>query len=222
MKKNKKKVNIGILFITSLIVLSFMKFLNNKNDENITKKIKSYNTDTLILINSDNKIPDNYEPILTEYKDFKIDNSMLEDLKEMEESACNDNTCLYINSAYRNSKDQEKEFNKKVDEYLKNGNSKEQAIKLVQKEVNKPNYSEHELGLALDFSMTNNDYNWKMWYWLQDNSYKYGFILRYPKNKEEITKIKYEPWHYRYVGKDNAKIIHEKNLCLEEYIDIIN
>ena len=70
--------------------------------------------------------------------------------------------------------------------------------------------------------MKNNDYNWKMWYWLQDNSYKYGFILRYPKNKEEITQIKYEAGHYRYVGKENAKIIHKENLCLEEYIDMIS
>ena len=52
---------------------------------------------------------------------------------------------------------------------------------------------------------------------MKDNAYKYGFILRYPKGKEHITGFKYEPWHYRYVGKDVAKYIYENNLTLEEY-----
>ena len=149
MKKNKKKVNIGILFIISLTVLSFMKFLNEKNTEDIIKVENSSKTDTLILINNNNKIPDNYNTNLVQYKNFKIDNSMLEDLKEMEKVACDDNTCLYINNAYRSSKEQEQEFNKKVEEYLKKGKSKKQAIESAKKEVNEPKYSEHEVGLAI-------------------------------------------------------------------------
>ena len=58
--------------------------------------------------------------------------------------------------------------------------------------------------------------------WLAENSWKYGFILRYPKEKSDVTGIVYEPWHYRYVGKDSAREIYEQNICLEEYLALID
>ena len=80
-------------------------------------------------------------------------------------------------------------------------------------------HSEHQTGLAIDFSLADNaEKTTKNWEWLANNAYKYGFILRYPEGKEDITGYDYEPWHYRYVGKGHAKAIYEQGLVLEEYL----
>ena len=85
----------------------------------------------------------------------------------------------------------------------------------------KAGHSEHQTGLSVDVMGSNNDYDQfeksKEFDWMKNNSYKYGFILRYPKGKEYITGFKYEPWHYRYVGKDIASIIYTEGITLEEY-----
>ena len=88
--------------------------------------------------------------------------------------------------------------------------------------INKPGTSEHNLGLAVDFNYVNLDFeNTKAFTWLKENAEDYGFILRYRKDKEDITKVEYEPWHWRYVGKEHAKKINELDMCLEEYIDYL-
>lgn len=85
----------------------------------------------------------------------------------------------------------------------------------------RPGHSEHQTGLSLDVMGSNMDYNLFLhsveYDWMSKNAHKYGFILRYPEGKEHITGFKYEPWHYRYVGKELAKIMYENNLTLEEY-----
>lgn len=85
----------------------------------------------------------------------------------------------------------------------------------------KPGHSEHQTGLAIDVMGSNEDYDEFAlaveFPWLRDHAHRYGFIMRYPKGKETITGFKYEPWHYRYVGKEVAKIIYDKNWTLEEY-----
>lgn len=85
----------------------------------------------------------------------------------------------------------------------------------------KPGHSEHQTGLVIDIEGSIGKYSdfeaTDEFTWMKENAYKYGFILRYPKGKKNITGFKYEPWHYRYVGKDVAKIIHENNITLEEY-----
>ena len=87
----------------------------------------------------------------------------------------------------------------------------------------RPGHSEHQTGLAVDVMGSNLDYNEfessKEFDWMLNNAHEYGFILRYPKNKTNITGFKYEPWHYRYVGKKVAKIIYEEDITLEEYYD---
>lgn len=86
-----------------------------------------------------------------------------------------------------------------------------------------PGCSEHQTGLAVDVMGENGDYNLfeetKEFNWIKDNAYKYGFILRYPKDKEKITGYKYEPWHYRYVGISLAKLLYDEDLTLEEYYE---
>ena len=89
----------------------------------------------------------------------------------------------------------------------------------------RPGTSEHQLGLALDIvdldyqQLDTRQEETPEQKWLMENSWKYGFILRYPTDKSNITGIIYEPWHYRYVGKEAAKVIHEKGICLEEYLE---
>ena len=91
-----------------------------------------------------------------------------------------------------------------------------------QQTINRPCTSEHNLGLAVDFNYINNEFEkTKEFSWLQKNAENYGFILRYNKNKENITQVNYEPWHWRYVGVDNAKKMNELNMCLEEYLEYL-
>ena len=89
--------------------------------------------------------------------------------------------------------------------------------------VAKPGFSEHESGYAFDFStVPDYDYDGTGDYaWFTENSYKYGFILRYPESKESITKIQYEPWHFRYVGYPHAYYMTKNSLCMEEYMKLI-
>lgn len=114
---------------------------------------------------------------------------------------------LTIFSGYRSYEKQEKIWDNNPNEYY----------------VAKPGYSEHQTGLAIDVSrkdtgLTKNFKDTKEYQYLTNNAYKYGFIIRYPEHKEHITGYLFEPWHLRYVGEDIAKVIHENNFTLEEYL----
>ncbi len=175
--------------------------------------------DPLILVNSNNSFPENVKLNLVSFQKKQVADIIYNDLIDMYNSALDDNITLKINNAYRTKKEQTKMFNDKMQSYINDGYSKEKAYNQTILTVQKPGYSEHETGLAIDFSNEGHyDENEKMWEWLKNNAYKYGFILRYPYNKYEITKIDYEPWHYRYVGKKAAKEITNQNLTLEEYV----
>ena len=103
------------------------------------------------------------------------------------------------------------------------GMSEEEAKKEAATRVAIPGTSEHHLGLAVDINSVETSFeNTKAFKWLQKNAENYGFVLRYPKDKKAITKIIYEPWHYRYVGVEHAKEMNRLGLCLEEYIDLLN
>lgn len=137
---------------------------------------------------------------------------------------------LVLISAYRSVSYQEEVFQGYVDEAMNQGLTKEAAIAQVKETSTEPGFSEHHTGLAFDVI----DEEWNRNYtdqplsqafgetpsgqWLAEHAREYGFILRYPKDKDSITKITYEPWHFRYVGIKSAKYIEENNLSLEEYI----
>ncbi|MGL5973144.1 MAG: M15 family metallopeptidase, partial [Oscillospiraceae bacterium] len=136
-----------------------------------------------------------------------------------------DGVSLQIISGYRTKERSETLFKNKVNSYLKDGYIEAAAQVEASKWVAPPGSSEHHTGLALDivtpkYTTLNAGFaNTDAAQWLYDNSYKYGFILRYPKGKEEITEINFEPWHYRYVGKGHAYEIKVNKLTLEEYLD---
>lgn len=127
-----------------------------------------------------------------------------------------------ICSAYRSWEKQNELFSNRVSSFISQGYSRTEAEKEAGKVVAVPGTSEHQTGLALDIVDINNQHldesqeQTPVQQWLMENSWKYGFILRYPNDKSDITGIIYEPWHYRYVGKKAAKEIYEQGICLEE------
>ncbi len=183
----------------------------------------------LTLVNPWNTLPEDYVVELkdignSQYIDTRIYNAYI----EMIEAANKEGLYPVVCSAYRTKEKQASLHTNKINEYLNYGYSYENAVIEASKWVAPPGTSEHQLGLALDLiSQTYQVLNQEQeqtpeQQWLMANSYKYGFILRYPSSKSEVTGINYEPWHYRYVGKEAAKIIYEEKICFEEYISKYN
>lgn len=181
----------------------------------------------LVLVNKQHPIPDDYElklgSIKTSRGSMKCDKRIIADLEKMLEDAKKDGINLVICSPYRPSTRQKYLFNKKVKAYVKSGNSYMDSYYLSAQAVNIPGSSEHEIGLALDiisdrYSGLNEGFaDTDAGKWLAKHCMEYGFVLRYPKGKESITGIEYEPWHFRYVGKEAAEYMSSENICLEEF-----
>ena len=174
----------------------------------------------LILVNSKNPIPKNYEVTLTELSNGNmVDERIYPELQQMIDSARSAGIYPMVSEAYRTSEEQQAIMDEKIQEFIEDGYSKRKAKKLAKNWVAAPGTSEHELGLALDINSDGSlSSDSEVYGWLAENAYKYGFILRYPQGKENITGISYEPWHYRYVGQEAASEIFERQICLEEYL----
>ena len=144
-------------------------------------------------------------------KEYRLNKELLKNFEIMYNTAKKENINLNIISAYRSRDYQNRLY--------KNSVSK-RGLAYTNKYIARPGYSEHETGLAIDVNRIKLSFEkTKEYRWLRDNSYKFGFILRYPKGKEEITGYSFEPWHYRYVGVDVASVIHKEDLTLEEYLE---
>ena len=184
----------------------------------------------VIVANPWNPVPDDYVAdfvtLSTEYAvdDCKVDRSCYADLLAMIDACNAAQPRALVVSAYRDFDHQTRNFTRKVNYYLGLGYSKEDAEKEAATEVAVPGTSEHQLGLAVDiidtrlWDLTSEQANQPAQQWLMENSWQYGFIFRYPKDKIDVTGIIYEPWHYRYVGRELAAEIHYSGLTLEEYI----
>lgn len=175
----------------------------------------------LILVNRSNPIPKGYDVKLTQLRNNQsVDSRIYPSLQKMFDDMRAAGLTPVISSSYRTAEKQQSLLDEKIADYQKEGHSDKEAEKLAKAWVAVPGTSEHQLGMAVDITSTDrNSQNPSIiWEWLMKNSYKYGFILRYPEDKEEITNTIYEPWHYRYVGKTAAKEIYERQICLEEYL----
>lgn len=180
----------------------------------------------LILVNKEHPIPEDYTfELATISGSMECDARILDPLNEMFEAAALDGVNLVVCSPYRENSRQEYLFARKMKGYLNSGYSYIEAFKESSAVVTVPGSSEHQIGLSLDiisdnyYKLDENFGGTDAGIWLMKNAYKYGFILRYPKGKDYITGIIYEPWHYRYVGVDAATVIYEKNITLEEFIE---
>lgn len=246
-KLNKKKVAMTIVVFALLII--FIVKITTK-DESIETSTRDNNTETNTTTVANNQPPQeeppptkkeitewnlqlaNYENILPE--DFTVEVEELADdkyfdaraikyLKQMINDMMKDGIKdIWVQSAYRSVERQKELYDNSINKYLKQGKTQEEAERLTDEYINKPGSSDHNLGLAVDFNFVNNEFEeTKAFKWLKEHGEDYGFILRYPSDKEDITKIAYESWHWRYVGKDHAKKMNELNMCLEEYIEYL-
>lgn len=175
--------------------------------------------DILVLVNKKNKLNSNFIPsdlikldIRYSNKDKYLKKEAALSFYKLSKAASRKKLRIIIVSGYRDYNYQNKLFSYYV---------LEKGLDYALMCSARAGYSEHQTGLAIDVEGSNFDYNLfhktKEFKWMKKNAYKYGFILRYPKGKEKITGFKYEPWHYRYVGKKNARYIYKHNLTLEEY-----
>lgn len=175
----------------------------------------------LVLVNRTHIISGEYSGELVELDCGKsVDSRIYPDLQAMFDEMRNEGIYPTVNEGFRTKEDQEQMMTDQINAYLDEGYSRKKAEKLAEKIVAPVGSSEHELGIAVDIiaDKAKSD-NETVYNWLAENAYKYGFILRYPPNKTEITGIDYEPWHYRYVGKKAAAEIYEQGMCLEEYLE---
>lgn len=153
----------------------------------------------------------------------RVDERIYPQLQSMFDAAREDGVYPIVASGYRTKEEQEKLYNDKITAYMAEGYSEAEAKKETELWVSVPGTSEHQLGLAVDINADGiHSAGYEVYNWLAANSYKYGFINRYPEDKTEITGVEHEPWHYRYVGVEAAAEIHSQGICLEEYLGSVS
>ncbi len=186
------------------------------------------NGQEIILANPWNAIPDDYEVELVQYSGkHYVAAECYDALKQMLSDCKAAGYTAIVCSANRTQDYQQGLFDKKVQYYINKGYSPAEAEIEAATVVAYPGTSEHQLGLAVDLV----DINYQLLNeaqekteaqkWLMENSWRYGFILRYPNEKSDVTGIVYEPWHYRYVGVELATELYETKMCLEEYLEAL-
>ena len=168
----------------------------------------------VVLVNWENPVPNDYTTDLVYYGDYQVDRSCLAALEDLLEDCAAAGCDFEVNSAYRSWQDQQDIWDSRYAQYLSEGYSDSEAWSLVSRSVAVPGTSEHHLGVAVDVG--GDEY---LFSWLRENSWKYGFIVRYPEGKTDYTGIIYEPWHIRYVGQRLAKELYDLDLCMEEYME---
>ncbi len=180
----------------------------------------------MTLVNPWNTLNTNYSVNLalldSRFGDGKyFDSRAIGHLEDMCEAAAEDGVNLWVISAHRTYDYQQMLFDAELAEY-KSYNpsaSEDEAVNGAASVVARPGTSEHNLGLAVDFNSVEQSFeNTAQYKWLRKHCTEYGFIMRYAADKQDATGVIYEPWHYRYVGVDNAKKIEQSGLCLEEYL----
>lgn len=248
---NKRKIAIVILIIIIVITLIVKKSKNKTTVETTTNQVEQTTSEQeenkveeeqvneqaqeqqpekeitdwrLTLANYENLLPENFTVKVENIdKTRQFDARAIGELNDMMNQMKKDGiTNIWVQSAYRSVARQKELYDASVKKYLQEGKTQEEAETLTNEYINKPGSSDHNLGLAVDFNKVDNGFE-KLdgFKWLQKNAENYGFILRYPKDKEDITKISYESWHWRYVGVEHAKKMNELNMCLEEYIQYL-
>ena len=183
----------------------------------------------MVLVNHTNKMPDNYTFDTKECGSQTAVNKTLQTpacdaFLEMQKAAAADGVTVWMQSGYRSVKYQTGLYERKTKYYTDRGYDTATAKEMAAAVVNPPGYSEHNCGLAADLNSPEHTgldegfENTMAFRWLCEHAVEYGFILRYPKGAEDKTEITYEPWHWRYVGRENAAKISASGLCFEDYI----
>lgn len=181
-----------------------------------------------VLANELHMLPKDFEVELEKtYNGQRVDRRMRGELEAMIDAAKKDGHHLMICSSYRDYKKQDQLMDESIAKFVRRGLSYKDAFFKTKEQIALTGASEHHTGLAVDIvgknhqSLDESQADTKEAKWLAEHAAEYGFILRYPKEKEDITMISFESWHYRYVGKEAAEYMKEKNLCLEEFIELV-
>lgn len=179
----------------------------------------------LLLANAENPLPQDWSIQTEEVQNsYEMDKRAAPAMREMIQAAKEDGVELMLCSAYRSVKKQQQLFDRSQQAYMAQGMSEEEAYAKTATETAIPGTSEHQTGLAADivtptYQMLDAGFaDTPAGQWLSEHAAEYGFVLRYPQDKQEVTGIIYESWHYRFVGKTHAKLMKESGLCLEEYL----
>jgi D-alanyl-D-alanine carboxypeptidase len=218
-RKKKSKIKWFIPIFILLIIAVVVIFQPDRISEEKPHEASLEHGWSLILINKDNYIPEDYEVNLLKLSNGKkVDERIYPDLQKMFDDARAAGLELFVAQGYRTADEQQKLLDNKQEAYENEGKSPAEAKELAEQWVAVPGTSEHQLGIAVDINADTEKCKAEDVYkWLSENAHKYGFINRYPADKTEITGIIYEPWHYRYVGVDAAKIMHEEGSTYEQY-----
>lgn len=180
-----------------------------------------------VFANPTHLLPDGFEVELADFEGGQVDARIRDICEAMFADAKADGVDLKLVDAYRSFETQNAQYEKKVDSYIAKGYSREDAEVKAATITARPNTSEHQTGLALDIvtpSYTKRDKGFAKtdaFKWLNANAQDYGFTLRYKKDKQELTKVIYEPWHWRFVGMEAAKTMKQSGECLEEYMGML-
>ena len=185
----------------------------------------------LLLVNGENPLPEDYdyEGNLTTIPDNyingslkQIDKNVWPYMKAMIDAAWADGVKLYVWSPYRSYNTQNMLFQKQVNRRIQSGTPADKAEDEAATVVARPGTSEHHTGLAADFNMADDKFETtEMYKWMQEHAADYGFIMRYSGEKQSVTGVIHESWHYRFVGINTAKEMNRLNMCLEEYVEYL-
>lgn len=219
---------INALFITLIAITFLLMSVYDKGEDKIYVPKEDYEW-AYYLIDSDNPLPTDFEIELAKIQgDFEMDVRCADYAQAMLKAAEEDGIYLRVVSAYRSLEKQAENFDNYVAKLIAQGYSRQAAYQRTAAEIARPGESEHNAGLAVDIltlswwqthdDITADFENTEEFTWLWDNAWRYGFILRYPKNSETITGFTYEPWHYRFVGTYYSEMIYRSGLCLEDYM----
>lgn len=220
--KMKKIISFLIIIALSVGIVVTMHDIFDRDVDGHYVVNNSKQPENLILVNAWNEIDEDYEFETVTLSNGEIINKLIyPDLQNMFNDARNLGIDPVVTSGYRTMDKQQQLYDDKVNAYLNEGYSQKDAEAEANKWVALPGYSEHHTGLAVDINARDGSSE-KVYQWLEKNCYKYGFILRYPDDKTEITGINYEPWHFRYVGYDAAEYIYEQGITFEEYIEEVS
>lgn len=200
----------------------------SNDNETVSTADTQSNTDVaewfLILVNKWIYLPDDYEAELTELSNGQsVDKQIYPALQKMFDAARSNGVYPVVVSGYRTAEEQQSLLDEKIADYKAEGYSSKDAITKAEAWVAVPGTSEHQLGIAVDINADGiNSTGQEVYEWLDQNSYKFGFIRRYPPDKTDITGVINEPWHYRYVGAAAATEMYNRGICLEEYLGKTN
>lgn len=235
--KNQKNKNIRmarLLLAFTLVGFAMFSFLtvvstidpktSAQAKESVAEETVDKDSWELILVNRDHVLPTDFTVDLIKFEDTRVDYRISEPLQSMIDAAKQEGINIAVCSGFRTVSEQDSLYSTKCLSYVASGYSDDASKILTLRYIQPGGTSEHHTGLAVDL-VTDGSYeldesfaDTPAYSWLKENAAKYGFIERYPEGKSDFTGILWEPWHYRYVGVDNASAISSKNLCLEEFL----